>query len=447
MSYPAYPEYADSGIEWIGEIPSGWQVKPAFAVANEQKNSNKGMLETKVLSLSYGNIVERDVESNMGLLPASFETYQVVDPGNIILRLTDLQNDKKSLRVGLVKDRGIITSAYLCLNPKSLDSRFAYYLLHNYDLRKVFYFMGAGVRQSMSFEDLRRLPCVVPSMSEQRTIATFLDRETARIDGLIGKKERLIKLLEEKRQAVISHAVTKGLNPNAAMKDSGIDWLGQIPEHWDVKRLKRLVPTIEQGWSPEAEDRLANENEWGVLKSGCVNYGKFSPEQHKTLPATTPPKMGIAVREGDLLMSRASGSKDLIGSVAIVENCPYNLIMSDKIFRLNVDMNCCDPYFLMQNLRSRSARDQIEQAISGAEGLANNIGKGSIREFILAVPPLDEQRDISNYLKQKITQIEVGKEKLSQAIERLKEHRTSLISAAVTGKIDVRGLDEDGEAA
>ncbi|POU52211.1 hypothetical protein C3402_01210 [Pantoea sp. PSNIH3] len=229
--YQPYPEYKDSGVEWVGDMPHHWQTKPAFAAVMDQCIKNSDGAESNVLSLSYGNIVERDVENNFGLLPESFNTYQIVNPGDIVLRLTDLQNDKRSLRVARSTLRGIITSAYLKLAcGDELDNRYAYRLLHSYDTTKVFYGMGGGLRQSMKFEDFRRLPFLLPPVEEQRTIAAFLDYETARIDKLIAQQQRLIELLKEKRQAVISHAVTKGLNPDAPMKDSGVEWLGEVPE-------------------------------------------------------------------------------------------------------------------------------------------------------------------------------------------------------------------------
>ena len=205
------------------------------------KKNLKG-LEGNILSLSYGSIVRRNVEDNSGLLPESFNTYQIVDYGDIILRLTDLQNDKRSLRVGLVKETGIITSAYMKLSAiKTINPFFAYRLLHSYDTAKVFYNMGGGLRQSMKFEDFRRLPILLPSLQEQKEIADFLEHETAKIDTLIAKQERLIELLKEKRQAVISHAVTKGLDPTVPMKESGVEWLGEVPAHWIINQLKFKV--------------------------------------------------------------------------------------------------------------------------------------------------------------------------------------------------------------
>ena len=238
--YPSYPQYKPSGIPWLGNVPSGWEVQPLGTQVSENKVYNHSLRENNVLSLSYGKIVRRDVSTNFGLLPESFDTYQIVNSGDIVLRLTDLQNDQRSLRVGLVTERGIITSAYIGLKVYNIYPLYCYFLLHSYDLSKVFYTFGGGVRQSMRYEDLKKLSIPVPPLEEQHAIATFLDRETAKIDALIAMKRRLLELLSEKRQALISHAVTKGLNPHAPMKDSGVEWLGNVPNGWDVVRLKDI---------------------------------------------------------------------------------------------------------------------------------------------------------------------------------------------------------------
>lgn len=252
--FPAYSEYKDSGIDWLGKIPKHWILKPLFTLMKERNERNIGNKEQNILSLSYGKIIRRNVDDNFGLLPASFETYQIVQDGNIIMRLTDLQNDKKSLRVGLVKELGIITSAYVCLEIiQEIETSFAYSLLHSYDLTKIFYSLGGGVRQSMNYEDLQRLPILCPPLGEQKQIATFLDKATTEIDQIIEQQKQLITLLEEERTTVISHAVTKGLDPSVPMKDSGIEWLGEIPKHWNIYALRRVVKSFVdyRGATPE----------------------------------------------------------------------------------------------------------------------------------------------------------------------------------------------------
>ncbi len=201
----------NSGVEWLGEIPAHWDETITSALFMENKRKNKGTQETNLLSLSYGNIVRKDINSNEGLLPETFKAYQIVYPGHIILRLTDLQNDKRSLRVGHVNEKGIITSAYTSLVKKSNaveSSQYFYYLLHTYDLKKVFYGLGGGVRQSLNFNELKKLRLLSPPSVEQTAIANFINSKTTQIDSLISKINKAIKTLQEYRTALISAAVT-----------------------------------------------------------------------------------------------------------------------------------------------------------------------------------------------------------------------------------------------
>lgn len=199
----------ESGIEWIGEIPAHWEVKRVNDIAVQQKNRNIGLLEKNLLSLSYGKIIRKDFDTTFGLLPASFETYQIVKEGNIILRLTDLQNDQRSLRVGLVKEQGIITSAYLCLRfSKAVFPVFGYYLLHAHDISKVFYWFGGGLRQSMKFDDIKVFPFALPPLPEQKAIAEYLDAKTAHIERIIETIQTQIEKLQELRKVLINDVVT-----------------------------------------------------------------------------------------------------------------------------------------------------------------------------------------------------------------------------------------------
>jgi type I restriction enzyme S subunit len=200
----------DSGAEWIGEIPAHWQIKRIADIAIQNKVKNSGLIEKNLLSLSYGRIIRKDFNTSFGLLPESFETYQIVKTGSIILRLTDLQNDQKSLRVGLVREKGIITAAYLglCFH-RSINPIFAYYLLHVYDLCKVFYWFGGGLRSTMRFDDIKVIPFVLPpTIAEQQTIANYLDEKTAQIDQIIQTINSQIDKLKELRKALINDVVT-----------------------------------------------------------------------------------------------------------------------------------------------------------------------------------------------------------------------------------------------
>jgi type I restriction enzyme, S subunit len=204
-------KFKDSGVEWLGDVPEHWGVGLLSTLFDNNKDKNKGMKNNNLLSLSYGKIVNKDIDTAFGLLPESFESYQIVKPGYIILRLTDLQNDKKSLRTGLVTEKGIITSAYVGLKKKSKsigNEKFIHYYLHTFDIYKGFYGMGSGVRQSLNFDELKKLRFLVPPINEQDEIVNFIDDKTTKIDTLIKKATKSIKLLKEKRTALISAAVT-----------------------------------------------------------------------------------------------------------------------------------------------------------------------------------------------------------------------------------------------
>lgn len=419
--YKAYSEYKDSGIDWVGEVPSSWVVKPTFSVFDPQVTKNTEGQETKVLSLSYGNIVERDVETNFGLLPESFNTYQIVDDGDLILRLTDLQNDKKSLRVGMVKQRGIITSAYLKLRASnSIEPRFAYRLLHSYDTTKVFYGMGGGLRQSMKFEDFRRLPILVPPLDEQRKIANFLEHETAKIDTLITKQEKLIALLKEKRQVVISHAVTKGLNPDVSMKDSGVEWLGKVPEHWVVCAIKRELGSLDYRRIPLSAD------ERGKRSGEYRYYGASGVIDHIDDYIFDEPTVLVG-EDGANLVNRSTPLAFAAYGQYWVNNHAHILSPKDGLAEYWAEViEIID----VTPLVSGSAQPKLT-----AEALGN---------LKIAFPPLLEEREaINDFVRNQKIKYDSLTGKAQQQVKLLKERKTALISAAVTGKIDVRDWEAE----
>lgn len=199
----------DSGIEWIGEIPSEWKVDMLSQIFYQHKCKNKDLQENNLLSLSYGKIKRKNIDVAGGLLPESFDNYNIIDVNDIVLRLTDLQNDHKSLRVGIVKEKGIITSAYITLRSKeNIETDYFYYYLHTFDIHKGFYGMGCGVRQSLNFDELKKLKILYPSTKEQKSIVKFLDNKCAEIDNLILQKEKLITNLEEYKKSLIYEYVT-----------------------------------------------------------------------------------------------------------------------------------------------------------------------------------------------------------------------------------------------
>jgi type I restriction enzyme S subunit len=296
--------------------------------------------------------------------------------------------------------------------------------------------MGS-THQTIYMPDAAKFAVSLPPRIEQRPIVSFLDDETRKIDALIAEQERLIELLTEKRRAVISHAVTKGLNREMATKESGVDGLGEIPAHWKLLRVRNVVTKFEQGWSPQCYARPAENDEWGVLRTGCVNGGKFNDEDNKSLPETLSPLAQYEVKVGDLILSRASGSPKLVGSIALVEKTRGRLLLSDKLFRVHLTHEA-EPEFICFQFQSPFFRDQVERALSGADGLANNLPQSSLREFTILLPPRDEQTAIASLIADCNRKTDSLLEVATRAVELLSERRSALITAAVTGKIDVR---------
>jgi type I restriction enzyme S subunit len=432
MSFPRYPAYKDSGVAWLGELPGHWEVKRLkqnLRLLTEKTDRRDNPVALENIEGWTGRFIPTDSE---------FQGEGIAFEANDILFGKLRPYLAKAYRA---ESSGEAVGDFHVMRPvMGLDSRFAQYQI----LNRTFIDMvdGSTFGSKMpraSWEFVGGMELTTPPLPEQTQIATFLDRETAKIDALVAEQRRLMALLKEKRQAVISHAVTKGLNPDAPMKPSGIEWLGDVPEHWVVCAIRRVVTNIEQGWSPECFARSAEDTEWGVLKAGCVNRGIYDSSDNKALPGEFAPMPEYEVQVGDVLMSRASGSPELVGSTALVTSTREKLMLSDKIFRLHFEQRI-EPKFFVAALNSRPLRSQIERALSGGNGLANNLPQASLREFFLAVPPNQEQQGVCNYLEIELAKFDTLTAEAQRAIDLLQERRTALISAAVTGQIDVREL-------
>lgn len=438
--YKPYSAYKDSGVEWVGGVPSDWGVAPLFAVASERNESNKGMVEDNLLSLSYGSIVKKDINTNDGLLPESFETYQIVRPGDIIFRLTDLQNDKRSLRTAVVSTKGIITSAYVAVSPKSIEPRYFNYLLRAYDVQKVFYSMGGGMRQSMKFEDLRRMPILVPGKDEQELICEMLDRETVRIDGLVSKKTSFIELLREKRQALINHAVTKGLVPTVKMKDSGVAWLGEVPEHWTTMAFARVTMSRCDGpFGSAIKSEHYKEAGVRVIRLQNIGLDIFKNEDKAFLdPDYCEQVIGHShdVKSGDLLVAGLGDANNPLGRTCVAPEHIGRAIVKADCYRFRVEQNKVLPAFLALQL---SATAKVECGFISTGSTRERLNLGLAASRTIAVPPtLEEQSEIVGFVLKDTTRIDTLINKSERSIELLKERRSALITAAVTGQIDVR---------
>ncbi|MGF6180891.1 type I restriction enzyme S subunit [Massilia sp. UYP32] len=435
MTVRKYQKYKESGSPWLPRVPEQWNVSPLLSVANERTESNIGMLENNLLSLSYGRIVRKDIDSNNGLLPESFETYQIVRPGDIVLRLTDLQNDKRSLRSAIVQEQGIITSAYLALQPRGIEPRFLAYLLRAYDLTKVFYSMGGGLRQSMKYADLKRMPVVLPSKIEQTAIAAFLDRETAKIDTLIAEQKKLIVLLDEKRLTTISHVVTRGLNPNTPMNNAGVTWLGEVPAHWKIMQLRHLADVLRGRFSHRPRnDPAFYDGDFPFVQTGDItSAGRYIQNFKQTLN-----ERGAAVSKefpaGTLVMAIAAN----IGDVAILDFPAY---FPDSIVGM-VPKSDIELQFLYYMLIAMKP-PMLQTATVSTQ---MNLNVDQITSLYAVCPPIPEQKKIYEFLNAELAKIETLATTAEQGIALLQERRCALISAAVTGQIDVRDALEEATA-
>lgn len=432
--------FVETSIPWIGEVPTDWVIKPLFSVATENKTKNKERNEN-VLSLSYGRIIRRDLSKNFGLLPENFDGYQVVETGYIIIRSTDLQNDKKSLRVGLVKEYGVITSAYIGLSPSnSIHPEYLFYYLNMCDLKKVFYSLGGGLRQSLRFEEFKRFPVIVPSIEEQKLISHYLDKETDKIDLLVERIKKKIELLKEKRTSLINHYVTKGLDPNAEMKDSGIEWIGETPSHWDIVSTKRLFNTYFGGsWGDEPEDNQVDN----IVK--VVRVTEFDMnylEVTKEIPTLRSLKLSKEspklLKNGDLILEKSGGGeKTPVGRVVLYHNHNNERVVNSNftnVCRPNIEL--VDPQFSVFLLSSLYSGGATVRNIKQTTGIQNLDLDGFMSEKV-SLPPLNEQTEISSRIILSNNFIQNLIQKNLEKINLLTEYRQSLISSIVTGKVRV----------
>ncbi len=422
-------EMKDSGIEWIGEIPKSWTITILSALFSERKCKNSGLVENNLLSLSYGNIVRKNIESNEGLLPASFETYNIIEPGNIVFRLTDLQNDKRSLRTGLCKERGIITSAYVTLQIRSDDSpRYMHYLFHTYDLCKVFYGMGDGVRQGMNYEDLKRLRILRPDQETQRRIADYLDRKCSQIDAIITRQQEVIEKLKAYKLSVITEAVTKGLNPDVSMKDSGVEWIGEIPEHWQVPKIKCLA-TIASGGTPDR----SHPEYW----NGSINWAKTGELQNNELYETEEKITELALENSsakvfsvDTILVAMYGQGKTRGMTALlkVPSATNQACAGIAVYSKDITVSYLW-LFLM------GAYDAIREKANGSG--QPNLSGALIADFNVTLPPIEEQMNICKTVAMRLPHIDSIIKQKETIVDKLTAYKKSLIYEVVTGKKEV----------
>jgi type I restriction enzyme, S subunit len=419
--YRPYPAYRDSGVDWLGEIPVHWEARPLRAVARLQRGHD--------LPVGSRQTGEFPVVSSSGICDYH-NTAKARGPGVVTGRYGTIG------QVFFVEGEywPLNTALYVC-DFKGNHPRFIYYLV---GLLPFDAYSGKSAVPGIDRNDLHPLPVACPPLPEQRAVAAFLDRETAKLDALITQKERLLALLAEKRAALISHAVTKGLDPSVPMCDSGVAWLGEIPAHWMVTPLKyavaQKVGAVRAG--PFGSQLLSSEmmsgdikvyNQRNVIDRDLVRGDNYiSEDKFRELSAFT-------VHPGDLLIT----SRGTIGRCAIVPENVELGILHPCLIRVQADQGKLSPEYLSLLVQDSSLVQTQLFLVSNATTI-DVIYSNNLRQVIIPLPPLDEQLAIVEHLQRQTGTVDMLATKVSAAIEKLREYRAALISAAVTGKIDVR---------
>lgn len=413
----------DSGVAWIGAIPQGWEIKRMkdCFISNSRPQPNN-----TVLSLSYGKVIVKDMEEKKGVTPESYDSYQGVHPGDVVLRLTDLQNDQKSLRVGRATTKGIITSAYLCVSSRSLNDRYSAYLLHDVgDIQKLFYGLGGGVRQSMKFADLAELLFSLPPPPEQLAIADYLDRQTVLIDQRLTTLADKKTVLAELRKATIHEAVTKGMNKTAAMKESGVAWIGEIPQGWAVLRGKDVF--VKHSLPAFDTDEIVT-----CFRDGQVTLRKNRREDGFTIALKEHGYQGVRV--GDLVVHAMDAFAGAIGISESNGKCSpvYSICRARQSTKT-------DLRFYSYVLRDMALNGYIQSVGQGIRERSTDFRFREVEVAFYCQPTLHEQRTIANHLDQQTQQFDAQLATLGEQAQVLKELRKAIIHEAVTGKIDLSG--------
>ena len=439
MSLPKYSEYKDSGVAWLGEVPQHWQVhrlKRLFEILKRIA----GEEGHPVLSITQRGIKLKDIESNDGQLSMDYSKYQIVNPGDFAMNHMDLLTGF----VDISPYPGVTSPDYRVFTVRDgtrCEPRYFLHLLQNGYRRKVFYAFGQGASEfgrwrfpTDQFNDFR-FPC--PPLDEQTAIATFLDRETAKIDGLIAEQEKLIALLAEKRQATISHAVTKGLNPDAPMKDSGVACLGEVPAHWDISRLK-FVATVQTGVAKGKDNAGRDCVEVPYLRVANVQDGYLALDEIAMIQIPLADLLRYRLQVGDVLMNEG-GDFDKLGRGHIWNGEIPDCIHQNHVFAVRPQGVTGE--WLNTITGAGYAQFYFMSRSKQSTNLAS-ISSSNLMELPVVLPPPDEQIVILEEIAREVGRIDALVSEAETGIALLKERRSALISAAVTGKIDVRHLVE-----
>lgn len=428
-----YESYKASKIKWAGKIPSNWELSKIKYVTNNEDGKREP------ISGEFRFDKRGD-----------FPYYGAT---GIVDYINDFRFDGKYLLIGedgapfFIPNKNVAfiaegkfwvnNHAHVLSNKEEFDLDYLCYLLNCVDYRE---YISGSTRDKLTKADLSDIRILLPSLNEQTKIAQYLDHQTAIIDQLILQKEKMIELLREKKQAVINEAVTKGLNPNVKTKDSGIEWLGEVPEGWQVIKLKFLIDQLESGVSVNSENVPIeiDSSERGVLKTSCVFNYSFIPEENKKVVQEEFDRVQCPVRGNSIIISRMN-TPELVGASGYVDRDYPNLYLPDRlwqtVFNDNIEL---DVEFLSFVLKSEAYRNIYGIIATGTSPSMKNISQNSFLDLPVALPDVKTQNDIKIYLREFDIKTSISLNALVDSIGKLKEYRQSIISEAVTGKIDVR---------
>ena len=455
MSFPRYPAYKPSGVEWLGEVPEHWEaLRLRFAVTlNPSKHEAKELGASQVVSFLPMEAIGEDGSLRLEHEKSVSEClsgYTYFRDGDVCLaKITPcFENGKGAILRGLKAGIGFGTTELIVARPETgrITTEFLDYVFRSQTFRQIgeSEMYGAGGQKRVPDSFVRDFTITLPSTDEQIQITTFLDHETAKIDALIAEQQRLIELLQEKRQAVISHAVTKGLNPDAPMKDSGVEWLGEVPEHWQVTQLRHYSKSI-PGFAFPSAQFVEDESQWKLLRGvnvgvSCIRWDEavyWEREDDDRLDQ-------YVLAPGDLVvgLDRPLIKEGLRVARVGPSDCPCLLLQRVAAVKGTPELAT---EYLFYLLSSSLFIAHFEPETTGVS--VPHISTGQIDSFVAPKPPMDEQQRIVNYLSDELYKIEELTNASIESICLLQERRSALISAAVTGQIDVRGLVPEAEAA
>ncbi len=441
MSYPRYPAYTDSGVAWLGEVPAGWAVKRLKYVVS----CNDDVLpETTPADhpLNYVEISDvSEVEGIIGSQPLTFgqapsRARRLVQAGDTII--STVRTYLKAIAyIAVPLDNMVVSTGFAVLRPRAaIVPAFLGYVARSPYFLEVVVARSVGISYpAVNASDLVDIPMLLPPLAEQRAIAAFLDGEVARIDALIARQTALLALLAEQRQALIGAAVTRGLDPAAPRKDSGVAWLGHVPAHWTVQRLKHVTSFVtsgSRGWAQHYSDDGALFLRIGNLTRDSIRLD-LSDVQH-VRPPNDREGQRTRVQQNDLLISITAD----IGSIAVLNEDIGEAYINQHIALVRPMTDCIEASWIGYSLRAESGQIQFQTLLTG--GIKDGLGLDDVRNLLTLVPPLPEQRAIAAYLDAETARLDALVVKATQAVALLREHRSALISAAVTGQIDVRAV-------